>query len=217
LYAPSFASNYEWKKLFPFFIRIGCKVLLKNHIYVDEGQSLPPGQEVEYSKALASVREMEAEAIELGFSIISRTENICNVFSQADILVSDSSSCLVEFLPFGVSIETGSGPSVLTADEYRPEASLLSKDVLLLPADKLVQIETISFFNLIKVFSSRSENSLVKFNNGYSAGAEIADQIIAYIQEYSPRYATWPNTFISFVRRARQRFAMRAPADRQGT
>jgi hypothetical protein len=203
--------------LFPFFIRIGCEVIIKNHIYVDEGQPLPIGQEVEYSKALVSVREMESEAIELGFSIISRTENICNVFSRADILVSDSSSCLVEFLPFGVSIETGGGPSVLTSDQYRPEASLLSKDVLLLPADKLVQIETVSFFNLIKVFSSRSENSLIKFNNDYSAGAEIANQIIAYIQECSPRYASWPVTFISFLRRTRNRFAMRPSAKRQGT
>lgn len=211
LYAPSFASNYEWKKLFPFFLKIGCDVVIKNHIYVDEGQSFPTGQEVEYSNALASVKEMECKALELGFLIIPRTENICNVFDLADILVSDSSSCLLEFLPFGVPVETGGGPSV-SASDYEPEASLLSKNVLLLPVDKLAKLNATSFFDLIKVFSLRSETPMVKFGDGYSAGADISQKIIEYIQNYSPRYVSWSKRFISFLKRARIRLSARRSA-----
>lgn len=207
LYAPTFAGNYEWKKLFPVFKSIGCEVLIKNHIYVDEGQNFPPGQEEEYSIALASAQEMESVATELGFSISPRPTNICTIFNRADILVSDASSCLIEFLPFGVAIETG-GSSVGDL-RYKPETSVLSEDVMLLPVDKFVQVDCDFFYNLVKVFSLRGESSIVEYKHGHSVGSHIAEQINMYIKTNSPRYAPWWEAISSSLRKIKYRFENR--------
>jgi hypothetical protein len=201
LYAPTFASNYEWKRLFPFFVKIGCQVFVKNHIYVDALQALPPGQEEEYLKALASIEEMEATAVELGFSVITRTENICNIFNQVNILLSDSSSCLIEFLPFGVSIATGGGPFPGHFG-YTLDVSLLSEDVWLCPIDKIVLIQPETFFDLIKTFSSTKKNSLALFQDNYRAGEEISKQIDEYIKENSPRYPNLLDFLIVFLKKS---------------
>jgi hypothetical protein len=187
LYAPTFASNYEWKILFPFLSKIGCQVIVKNHIYVDNDQALPPGQEDEYLKALTSIDEMEANAADLGFTVVRRDENICNLFDQSDILLSDSSSCLIEFLPFGVSIATGGGPS-LDSLEYLPEIALLSEDVWLCPVSKLKLIDPICFIHIIQAYSKGKKSHEFNLGSGATYGNEIAEKIAEYINNNKPVY-----------------------------
>ena len=119
---------------------------------------------------------MEAKAAELGFSVIRRDENICNLFNKADVLLSDSSSCLIEFLPFGVPLATGGGP-LSDSLGYLPEVALLSEDVWLCPVGKLTLIDPKTFFDLIRAYSQGKKGTEFNLDVGCSVGAEISDQI----------------------------------------
>jgi SAM-dependent methyltransferase len=130
LYGPTSAWTYEWKELLPLLRQLPINLVVKNHIYVNPGQPLPPGNEENYRQALASIDEMEAyvrAAGDPGWLVAPRTMNSCSVFPFCQIAVSDTSSLLVEFLPFGLAIETGRHNR--NSADQKPEISPLWKEV----------------------------------------------------------------------------------------
>lgn len=107
LYAPSWAGENEWKMLLPVLEKLAVNVVIKNHPY-----ATAPGEEVSpyYQRSRAAADAMEKQALGLGIVVAPRDLNICTLFPHVDVAISDQSSVLVEFLPFGVSIETGAHP-----------------------------------------------------------------------------------------------------------
>ncbi len=179
IYAPSWVINDEWKMLLRYFSYLDLNIIIKNHPLVDEGQKLPIGQEEEYTKALNAIEEMEKEAKSLGFIIAPRKMNIVELFihSKASVAVSDVSSCLLEFLPFGTSIETGGG-------DGPNDASSFSSEVKYVPAEDLVSLSSDEFHSLIK--KDNNMNSLLNFDLNVSYGELIANQIREHVSNIQP-------------------------------
>ncbi|HYC58381.1 MAG TPA: hypothetical protein VEK79_02335 [Thermoanaerobaculia bacterium] len=110
LYTPTWAFTYEWLYLLPLLRDLPCNTILKNHIYVNPGQPMPAGSGQDYVISMRSADEMEAaiESYACNHMIVApRTLNVCSLFPYAQVAIADRSSVLAEFLPFGVSIETG--------------------------------------------------------------------------------------------------------------
>jgi len=148
LYAPTFAWTYEWTYLLPLFKKLPCNIIIKNHIYVNNGQEFPKGQESEYKQHLESADRMEEVILEDSASnmlVAPREINICSLFKYVDILISDQSSVTLEYLPFGISIETGRhNPN---ENDFLPESHRLSEDVRFLEKTKLCKL-----LSSIKIF-----------------------------------------------------------------
>lgn len=137
IYVPTHAGTYEWKYLFPLFKDLPCNFIIKNHIYVNKGQAFPDNQEEEYRQQLASVCEMEKAILEYNapnMIVAPREMNVCALFKFADLVISDQSSILIEFLPFGLSVETGRHNNM---EDCIPECSRWEKEVLFLNRAKL--------------------------------------------------------------------------------
>jgi hypothetical protein len=142
LYAPTWAHTWEWRELFPLLGNLPCNVLIKNHIYVNPGQPFPPGEEAVYADCLQSAALME-EAARSGryptFLVAPRQMNICALFPMVNVLISDQSSVNMEFIPFGVSIETGRFNE--NPKDLDPRSSRISVGaVLFMPFEKLKTI-----------------------------------------------------------------------------
>ncbi|HXU81242.1 MAG TPA: methyltransferase, partial [Polyangia bacterium] len=136
LYGPTSAWTQEWKELLPLLRELPVNVVVKNHIYVNPGQPLPPGNEENYRQALATIEEMEAYARATpNWLVAPRPMNSCSVFPHCQIAISDTSSLLVEFLPFGLAIETGRHNR--DRADQKPEISPLWKEVAFLKTDEL--------------------------------------------------------------------------------
>lgn len=188
LYAPSMPGTYEWKRLFPLLERLPCNVIVKNHICVNSGQPYPKGQEEEYRGHVASVEEMEAFVIRENrahWIVAPRQMNICALFKFVDVLIADQSSVLLEFLPFGVSVETGRFNAYPADTLY--EASAISPAVV--RADEAFLAQALdSAENLERFISSRrpadgSEETVV--DPGLSAGkltAKLLEQYLCEVQ-----------------------------------
>lgn len=106
MYAPTSANTYEWIELLPELKKHGT-VLIKNHIYLNKDQPPPKGFELVYQLMLRSADEMEEYAKTHGMIVAPRRLNACELFEDIDVLISDTSSLLAEFLPFGLPVETG--------------------------------------------------------------------------------------------------------------
>lgn len=141
IYAPTYLHTREWEELLPALLETGHLILIKNHVYYnfEAGDAPPQGCEEEYALAIQSLLEMEAwlKASNLrNFVYVDRRSNLCDLFTHADLLVTDSSSCAIEFLPFGPCIETGRfGPSKA---EIAPNCSRYADAALYLPVDALL-------------------------------------------------------------------------------
>ena len=108
IYAPTNPRSYEWKKVFEWFKDSDAGLIIKNHLLLNPGQKAPLGYEQQYKMHFKSRDEMEAAAAGMKNTIVlSHDINLCDTFKQGRILISDQSSALVEFTPFGVSLETG--------------------------------------------------------------------------------------------------------------
>lgn len=179
IYAPSWVINDEWKILLQYFSALDFNIIIKNHPLVDEGQKLPVGQEEEYQKALNAIEEMEQKAKSLGFIIAPRKMNIVELFihSKASVAVSDVSSCLLEFLPFGTSIETGGG-------DGPNDASSFSSEVKYIPAESLISLSPDEFCSLIN--KENKKDSLLNFDLNTSYGELIANNIKEHMTNMKP-------------------------------
>ena len=174
LYAPTNPHTYEWIELIPELKKRGT-VLIKNHILLNEGQDPPriDGNEeynakskYYYSLMQRSINEMEEYAKCHGITVVPRRLNACELFEDIDILVSDTSSLLAEFLPFGVaSVETGR-----VNDNPHQVDRLMSEvfqGIITMPeflADKMPQPQDV-----------------VKYDSRLNVGRQIADIIREYI------------------------------------
>lgn len=129
LYAPTWPNTWEWRELLPWLASQGCSVAVKNHTLVDPGQPFPPGEEERYAECRRSIEAMEAHVRGLDPAqhlVLPPQLNLCALFPHVDALVTDSSSCALEFVPFGPSIETGrTGAGEDPALDQDPQASRL--------------------------------------------------------------------------------------------
>lgn len=116
LYAVSWAGENEWKRLLPALARLPVNVIIKNHPY-----ATAPGEEVSeyYQHSREAVAAMETLAAKLNMLVLPRDLNICTLFPHVQAVISDQSSVLAEFLPWGPSFETGANPN----GRPRPEIS----------------------------------------------------------------------------------------------
>lgn len=187
LYSPSWANTFEWRDLFPKLYKLNYNIVIKNHIYLEEGS----GSESQYSYILGSVNEMEEEARKLGFFVAKRDLNICQLFPFIDILISDSSSCLLEFIPFGVSIETGlSGNSYCDIINYKPEASCYSEDVMLLPLHKLLSLLEIEeqFNKIVEIYlNNKSKSSFISYDINIFYSEKVAQKVLTHVEKNKPK------------------------------
>ena len=141
LYTPTRAFTYEWQYLLPLLRDLPCNTILKNHIYVNPGQPMPAGCEEEYEVSMRSADEMESALESYGCKhmiIAPRTLNVCALFPHAQMVIADQSSVLAEFIPFGISVETGR----YDPDESHcePEISRYFGDVTYLPRKDLLSV-----------------------------------------------------------------------------
>lgn len=109
LYAPSWAGTDEWRTLLPLLNRLPVNLLIKNHPY-----ATAPGEEVSdfYQRSRQSAAAMEEAARKFSppAVVAPADSNVCQLFPYVDVAISDQSSVLAEFLPWGVSYETGANP-----------------------------------------------------------------------------------------------------------
>lgn len=133
LYAPTWPNTWEWRELLPWLASMPCRLLVKNHILVDAGRPFPPGEEKRYAECRQSIDAMEDYVRGLGSPtslVAPAAMNLCALFPQVNMLITDSSSCAMEFVPFGTSIETGrTGAGDNPAEDFDPQGSRLCNAV----------------------------------------------------------------------------------------
>jgi cytidyltransferase-like protein len=184
LYAPTWGHTREWEQLLPLFKKLPCNLIIKNHIYVNPGQPYPKGLEAMYESCLNSVKEMEESALADNLPniiVASRTLNVCSLFPHVDVLVTDQSSVGIEFLPFGISIETGRYNPDPT--QLCPQSSLISSNVLFLKLEQLREIlaSKDDFHDFIKIQNHNYHKDTIVNPDIKSSGKTIAQLIDRYI------------------------------------
>lgn len=177
IYGPSYAHHGAWRKAFQVFENLDATIIVKNHVYFSERQIT---EYVERNGTLPAeiiaCDEMEAAARASSrgrFIVMPRALNICALFPHASWLLSDSSSCLVEFAPFGQSIETYANGEI--SREF-PEVLTMSVE---------------AFAELYSTGANRSntpEASIFRHPEA-SAGEIGARQIDAFLYSVSPEAA----------------------------
>ena len=105
IYASSYPDNWEWTTLLRHLKQY--TVIIKNHIITNPGQQINKTDMPKYNDMIRSIDEMEHYGRQHDMIVAPRGLNCCKLFSCANFLISDTSSLLAEFTPFGVSIETG--------------------------------------------------------------------------------------------------------------
>ncbi len=178
LYAPTNIHTGEWKDLVPALVATGHNITIKNHIYWDYENQVPPpsGCEEDYNAALENLKELDAFVKENRFAnlhISSRRGNLCNLFPTNDILITDASSAAAEFISFGPAIETGrvsanKAQTVPYISQYSRSVSFIPVDDLLvaLPSDRAF------FENLLAEKNSRTGDKQNPFIAQRSISAE---------------------------------------------
>lgn len=186
IYAPTWAYTREWEQILPLFRNLQCNLIIKNHIYVNPGQSYPKGLEAMYEDCLTSANEMEEQALSYNLpniTVAPRNINICSLFPLANVLISDVSSVSLEFIPFGISIETGRFNRDL--NQLKPESSLISDKVHFLKIDWLNKILS-------------SEESLRSFLEEKLAGTQKETIVSSEIKHSGKLIATLIDKYLSF-------------------
>jgi hypothetical protein len=190
LYAPTYANTWEWLAILPPLFDLPVNVIVKNHIYVNPGQAFPKGQEEAYRESLQSAGEMENSALVLNnpnVIVAPRTLNICSLFPYVNMLISDSSSCTLEFLPFGdVAVETGAGDSESTWQNTNPHSSKITPEIRFVPLVQLRQILAGSgqFQEFLNSHRNRKPaEPFITFDPGKPAGEFISSCICDYLKD----------------------------------
>jgi hypothetical protein len=196
LYAPSIL-NYNWKLLLKFFRNLNYNVLIKNHIIVDENTPLQIGEEDELKKHLILANKLERVSENLGFTVLPRNLNICEVFPYVDIFFSDHrSSTLAEFLPFGVAID-------VCDDDYDIKKSILSDSVINFSPSKLISLKISDFKKIINSQKSKKKNLLIRYNKRENVGKKIAKIIKNYIKINPPKI---PSIYQFFFQKIKKKY-----------
>jgi hypothetical protein len=179
LYTPTRAFTYEWRYLLPLLRELPCNTVLKNHIYVNPGQPMPAGCEDEYVVSMRSADEMEAAVASYGCDhviVAPRTLNVCSLFPYAKVSIADQSSVLAEFLPFGISIETGRYDP--DENHCEPEISRYFPEVAYLPRAELVAaLSSPAAFTTFMAGRRASSTTTIVPDAGRRAAALIANRI----------------------------------------
>lgn len=173
LYAPTSAETEEWKEILPWLFNIGASVIVKNHIYVNSGSKFPPGKSDIYKRALKEADAMEDYTVKSGGIILPRKMNICEVFKKVDIVISDTSSVLVEAEPFCLSIETGR----ITKYRYTQEVSNIFPNVMYIRTPELIQ------FRLDELIERRQSLWISGYDQLGDNGAYIAECICKILDD----------------------------------
>jgi len=141
LYAPTNINTGEWRDLVPALVETGHNITIKNHIYWDYENHVPPpgGCEENYAVALENLKALDEFVKEHQFvnlHIASRRGNLCDLFPASDILITDASSSAAEFISFGPAVETGR----VSADKGQaaPYLSRSCSGILFHPIDDLL-------------------------------------------------------------------------------
>ena len=186
IYAPTFADNWEWKELFPIFLSMEYNVILKNHIYVGSNKIVPSSSVNALMESLLSVQEMETVFLNSNkpnLIVAPRSSNICSLFPYAQMLISDRSSCLMEFLPFGIAVETGRFGR--KTSEAKPEVNLICDKVDFLPGTELCKLlrdeERLNQFVSLRRLETNRIPEEIKFPFMGYAGQTVAQLIDKYI------------------------------------
>lgn len=177
MYAPTSGHTWEWKKLLPELFKLDATIVIKNHIYLNPGQQPPHTENQAYNKfaadtyktMLESADQMEEYAVKQGAIIAPRRMNACELFENTNVLISDTSSLLVEFLPFGVSIETGR----ISAREHETDYQM---------SNMFYGIYKYPYIKLSDIFSLPKMHSMIEYNPSRHYGKEIADIIRGMIK-----------------------------------
>lgn len=179
LYTPTRAFTYEWRYLLPLLRELPVNTVLKNHIYVNPGQPMPAGCEEEYLAHMRSADEMEAAVASYGCDhmiVAPRALNICSLFPYAKVVIADQSSVLAEFLPFGVSIETGRYDP--DENHCEPEISRYFPEVAYLPRAELVAtLSSAATFKSFLAGRRASSTTAITPDAGRRAATLIANRI----------------------------------------
>ena len=195
MYAPTFAWTHEWEYLLPILKKLPCNIIIKNHIYINNGQPYPKGQEFEYQKHLDSAAQMERFAIEgspKNVMIAPRNLNICSLFPYVNVLISDQSSVLLEYAPFGISVETGrTDPN---ENNVIPQISLMSKEVFFFYRMKISEV--FSSIDRLNNFLTRVEPKQVPNVRETHAGKLTTYLICKYIEELGGQHIKSKGNFI---------------------
>jgi len=183
LYAPTEPKYYEWQDLFPTLLNYpGINVIVKNHICVNPGQPYPAGLEEDYACALRSADEMERAVTSMhsGRLVVApRTLNICSLFPSVDLVISDSSSVLAEFLPFRNSVETGRHGRGIS--DCVPEISKIFPDIKYVPTQALLEILSRGrLHELVQPRPPRQPRDRYGLLRP-AAGRRIADEIVRHL------------------------------------
>lgn len=189
LYAPTYANTWEWLAILPRLFDLPVNVIVKNHIYVNPGQAFPKGHEAAYRECLQSAAEMENAALAVNSPnvvVAPRPLNICSLFAHVNMLISDSSSCTLEFLPFGdVAIETGAGDAQNTWQNTDPHSSRITPEVRFVPLVQLRQVlagsEQLNEF-LASHRNNKPVEPFITYDHGNSAGEFISSCISGYLR-----------------------------------
>ena len=180
LCAPTNPYSFEWTELLPVLKRHGS-VLVKNHILLNPGQKPPHVEGADqynlealhfYKTMFDSIEKMEDYASSQNMTVVPRNLNACELFEDVDVLVSDTSSLLAEFLPFGLSIETGRNSQ---SDETRDMTMSTAFPGIVTWSGYQKHLQQYGMLPIKPV------QNIVKYDSRVSEGKQIADIIRGYI------------------------------------
>jgi len=179
IYAASRPQNAGWREILPVLLDSGATVVVKNHVHFGaaelEAFRAAGTKPIELSESEA----MEAMAGARPDAIVAPRElNLCALFPFADVLVSDNSSCLIEFLPFGPSIET----------DPAGEMSAGFPEIVHAPAARLAELAgSAAAIKALLAAKPRGKGSATIFRpDGEGAGKLAARLIEGFMSEAGP-------------------------------
>jgi hypothetical protein len=208
LYAPTWANTWEWRELLPWLAALPCNLAVKNHSLVDPGQPFPPGEEARYAECRRSIDAMEAAVRALGSQahiVLPARLNLCTLFPRLDVLVTDSSSCALEFVPFGASVETGrTGGGRDPLHDRDPHASRLCAAVEHMDFEALRRRFSPpgTFLAWARARRAGGSGIVANFRPG-RIGADAASVILSHLERH-PEGIDGPGTLQRLANRARR-------------
>ncbi len=146
LFAWTDINSTDWRNILFAAAESNLNFKVKNHVYFEHelGHPPPKNQESEYLRLLSESRDMAKFFQENEFrnlSLIDSGRNLTDAYFSADILVTDYSSAALEFVRFGVSVETGipSRVNFLGLESKRRATSALVKEVRYISEKELIR------------------------------------------------------------------------------
>gem|GEM_PF-7056009 len=188
LYAPTSIENGEWKEILPWLAAGPFTITVKNHIYYnfESGQNPPQGNEIQYIEAIKQMKEMQRYLKEKklqNVKEVSRKKNLCELFENHDILITDNSSAAAEFINFGPCIETGRFGK--NKKDAAPYIAKYTTQVKFIPSPRLCFILKNRTFKRLFELHKRGENPFISKSGKTSAkyAAQVIDALLFVWQQ----------------------------------